>query len=216
MSRSNSVSNSVPDLHIRHQVVLPGGRNWVRTSDPSLVRRNRARITPSSPGRSMHLNCENHVRRCPKMPGRVCRVVPASGSRSSLLTPRSKSELQPGGGLPESHLPDGRPGVPSWRSAWAVTMTRVNMVTGSRILVRVTGTTRSISRSLPLCGSTAQRSHAHISQLWCAAPGPLSRVSADFHATGSAQGSGELVAEGPVAPPGNGGGGRQVGLAQDG
>ena len=39
LSRSNSVSHSVPDRHIRHQVVLPGGRNWVRTSDPSLVRR---------------------------------------------------------------------------------------------------------------------------------------------------------------------------------
>ena len=36
--RSNSVSNLVPDRHARHQVVLPGGRNWVRTSDHSLVR----------------------------------------------------------------------------------------------------------------------------------------------------------------------------------
>jgi hypothetical protein len=49
------------------------------------------------PGRLMHLNCENHARRCPKVPGRVCTVVPASGSRSSLLTPRFNSELGPGG-----------------------------------------------------------------------------------------------------------------------
>src|SRR6266542_3062087 len=43
-----------------------------------------------------------------------------------------------------------------------------------------------------------------------------SPANADFHATGSAQGSGELVAQGAVAPPGDGGGCRQVGLAQDG
>src|SRR6266852_4960492 len=30
-------SHSVPDRHIRHQVVLPGGRNRVRTCGPSLV-----------------------------------------------------------------------------------------------------------------------------------------------------------------------------------
>jgi hypothetical protein len=59
------------------------------------------------------LNCENYVRRCPKVPGRVCTVVPASGSRSitgnhgqvgigrsarhrDLLTPRLRSELGPG------------------------------------------------------------------------------------------------------------------------
>jgi hypothetical protein len=32
-----------------------------------------------------------------EVPGRVCTVVPASGSRSSLLTPRLKCELGPGG-----------------------------------------------------------------------------------------------------------------------
>jgi hypothetical protein len=76
-----------PDL------VFSGGRNWVRTSDPSLVRRNTARNTPSSPCWFMHLTCGNRARRCPEVPGRVCTVVPASGSRSSLLTPRLKSEL---------------------------------------------------------------------------------------------------------------------------
>jgi len=40
-------------------------------------------------------------------------------------------------------------------------------------------------------------------------------ANADFHAAGSAQGSGEFVAEGPAAPPGDGGG-WQFGLAQDG
>ncbi len=40
-------------------------------------------------------------------------------------------------------------------------------------------------------------------------------ASADFHAIGSAQGSGELVAEGAVAPPGDGDG-SQVGGAEDG
>ena len=41
-------------------------------------------------------------------------------------------------------------------------------------------------------------------------------VSADFHATGSAQGSGELVAQGAVAPPGDGGLGGEAGFAQHG
>src|SRR6266581_2313402 len=41
-------------------------------------------------------------------------------------------------------------------------------------------------------------------------------VSADFHATGSGQGSGELVAQGAVAPPGDGGVGGEVGFAQHG
>jgi hypothetical protein len=43
-----------------------------------------------------------------------------------------------------------------------------------------------------------------------------STISADFHATGSGQGSGESVAQGAVPPPGHGGGGWQAGLAQDG
>ncbi len=38
-------------------------------------------------------------------------------------------------------------------------------------------------------------------------------LSADFHATGSTQGSDELVAEGPVVPPGHWGGGWEFGLA---
>jgi hypothetical protein len=67
----------------------------------------------------MHLYCQNHAGRCPKVPGKVCTVVPASGSRSSIgdrviarhrnerpppheLTPRSESELGPGGRLLES------------------------------------------------------------------------------------------------------------------
>jgi hypothetical protein len=87
-----------PILRLAFQKLSPscgnfGGRNWVRTSDPSLVRRNTAPITPSSARWFMRLNCENNARRCPEVPGRVCTVVPASGSRSSLLTPRLKSEL---------------------------------------------------------------------------------------------------------------------------
>jgi len=64
-------------------------------ANPSLVRRNTARNTPGSPGRLMHVTCENNAWRCPQVPGRVCTVVPASGSRSSLLTTRFKSELRP-------------------------------------------------------------------------------------------------------------------------
>ena len=41
----------------------------------------------------MHLNCENNARGCPEVPGVVCAVVPASGSRSSLLTPRLKERV---------------------------------------------------------------------------------------------------------------------------
>ena len=61
----------------------------------------------------MQLDCENDAGKCPKVPGKVCTVVPASGSRSSIgdratarhknerppphkLTPRSESELGPG------------------------------------------------------------------------------------------------------------------------
>ena len=32
----------------------------------------------------MHLTCGNHALRCPGVPGRVCTVVPASGSRSNV------------------------------------------------------------------------------------------------------------------------------------
>jgi hypothetical protein len=44
----------------------------------------------------------------------------------------------------------------------------------------------------------------------------LHALSADFHATGSAQGSVELVARGVVAPPGDGGLGGEDGFAQHG
>jgi len=60
----------------------------------------------------MHLSCENHAWRCPGMPRRVCTVVPASGSRSRLLTPRLRSELGPGGGWPTGVAPAGRLGLP--------------------------------------------------------------------------------------------------------
>src|SRR6266700_896528 len=40
--------------------------------------------------------------------------------------------------------------------------------------------------------------------------------SADFHATGSTQGSDELVAQSPVVPPGHWGGGGEFGFAEDG
>jgi hypothetical protein len=60
-----------------------GGRNWDRTSDPSLVRRNWVRIAPGSKGWFARLNCGNYASRCPEMLQRVCMVVPASGSRRS-------------------------------------------------------------------------------------------------------------------------------------
>jgi hypothetical protein len=31
----------------------------------------------------MHLSCENRAGRCPQVPGVVCTVVPASGSRAA-------------------------------------------------------------------------------------------------------------------------------------
>jgi hypothetical protein len=49
-----------------------------------------------------------------------------------------------------------------------------------------------------------------------AALGVQAGFSADFHTTDSTQGSGEFVAEGSVAPPGDGGVGGEVCLAQDG
>jgi Transposase DDE domain group 1 len=53
------------------------------------------------------------------------------------------------------------------------------------------------------------RPHAHVEDR-------IRGANADFHAIGSAQGSGELVAEGAVAPPGDGGLGGEAGLAQHG
>jgi hypothetical protein len=41
-------------------------------------------MTSSSQRRFMHLACGNHALRCPRVPGEVCTVVPASGSRSSV------------------------------------------------------------------------------------------------------------------------------------
>jgi len=70
------------------------GAVGLEPTNPSLVRRNTVRNTPSSPDRLTHLSCENHARRCPRVPGRVCTVVPASGSRGSLLTPRLRSEFR--------------------------------------------------------------------------------------------------------------------------
>jgi hypothetical protein len=59
----------------------------------------------------MHLNCENDAGRCPEVPWIVCTVVPASGSRSSLLTLRLNSELGPAG-RPTGDAPVGWPGLP--------------------------------------------------------------------------------------------------------
>jgi hypothetical protein len=46
----------------------------------------------------MQLDCENDAGKCPKVPGKVCTVVPASGSRSSIgdrATARHKNERPP-------------------------------------------------------------------------------------------------------------------------
>ena len=82
----------------------------------------------------MQLACENDAWKCPNVPRRVCTVVPASGSRSSIgdraearhrnerppphqLTPRSASELGPGCRPSESRPAEWR-GLPSQRPAW--------------------------------------------------------------------------------------------------
>src|SRR6266699_1550638 len=49
-----------------------------------------------------------------------------------------------------------------------------------------------------------------------AKPGIPVIANADFHATGSTQGSDELVAQSPVVPPGHWGGGGEFGFAEDG
>ena len=91
-------------------------------TNPSLVRRNTVPITPGSARWFMHLNCENHALRCPGVPGVVCTVVPASGSRSSLLTPRSTSEWGVTGTARKDitdqlHLGDGPSGCPGGATA---------------------------------------------------------------------------------------------------
>src|ERR1017187_4096307 len=63
--------------------VLPGGRNWVRTSDPSLVRRNQDENHTRSRTSYICVNCENSARRSLRMSARVSMVVPESGSRSA-------------------------------------------------------------------------------------------------------------------------------------
>src|ERR1017187_6112611 len=63
--------------------VLPGGRNWVRTSDPSLVRRNQDENHTRSQTSYICVNCENSARRSLRMSARVSMVVPESGSRSA-------------------------------------------------------------------------------------------------------------------------------------
>jgi len=59
------------------------GRRWVRTTGFSLVRRNQAGNLPSSQRRLIHVTCGNRAWRGPGVPGRVCTVVPASGSRTT-------------------------------------------------------------------------------------------------------------------------------------
>ena len=52
-------------------------------TNPSLVRRKKPRIAPIPQSRLIHLYCENHAARCPKVPVKVWTVVPVSGSRRS-------------------------------------------------------------------------------------------------------------------------------------
>jgi hypothetical protein len=61
-----------------------GGRNWVRTSDPSLVRRKRPTKRSSSQSRLHALDLRKPCTEMPRMSGKVCTVVPASGSRSNV------------------------------------------------------------------------------------------------------------------------------------
>jgi hypothetical protein len=53
-------------------------------TNPSLVRRNSPQKGPAHRAGFMRSTCENHALRCPGMPGKVCTVVPASGSRSNV------------------------------------------------------------------------------------------------------------------------------------
>jgi hypothetical protein len=51
----------------------------------------------------MHLTCGNHALRCPGVPGEVCTVVPASGSRSSI---RDRVTAWHRNGRPPPHMFD--------------------------------------------------------------------------------------------------------------
>jgi hypothetical protein len=48
-----------PLIFSKINMLWPGGRNWVRTSDPSLVRRKQDRNHTRSQNATMHINCEN-------------------------------------------------------------------------------------------------------------------------------------------------------------
>ena len=68
------------------------GRRWVRTT--GLACKAEYGTDYAQLCALVHaLELRKHAGRCPEVPGVVCTVVPASGSRSSLLTLRIKSEL---------------------------------------------------------------------------------------------------------------------------
>jgi hypothetical protein len=51
----------------------------------------------------MRLTCGNHALRCPGMPGKVCTVVPASGSRSNVQDHQSPAQSKGSGPLSARH-----------------------------------------------------------------------------------------------------------------
>ena len=60
-----------------------GGRNWDRTSDPSLVRRKHRQNPSRFQARPACLKCRNYVSSCLEVPEGVCTMVPAIGSRTN-------------------------------------------------------------------------------------------------------------------------------------
>ncbi len=84
-------------------LVFPGGRNWDRTSDPSLVRRNQDENHTRSQTSYIRVNCENSAQRSLRMPARVCMVVPESGSRCASQGNTGSTSTNPANTTAQDH-----------------------------------------------------------------------------------------------------------------
>ena len=73
----------LPSRQARSYVIQRTPMSTVAWANACRWKSSSARVASSSPRWFMRLNCENHAGRCPEVPGVVCTVVPASGSRSS-------------------------------------------------------------------------------------------------------------------------------------
>ena len=120
---------SLIKIDIRSDLVFSGGRNWVRTSDPSLVRRNTAMNTPQLAG---PVYAAELRKPCPEMP---------SGAWESLHGGSRKW-------FPENSVdPTLRKRVRAWRQAYR---SRTPRMAGNPVrapLDRWTGRRRSSGRS---------------------------------------------------------------------